>query len=107
MDAENTVPRTQDLKPTEDRTNRAMVQPLGLTYDDAEDRLAEVSGEELAETSAKIVQLRAISHQMAAREAPFFHPQLAAQDGKTIRPIIEITGYPGSKEIAPPIRSRH
>jgi hypothetical protein len=66
------------------------------------DRLAEVSG-------AESVQLRAISHQMAARAAPFFHPQLAdikhdhrSVDGKTIRPVIEITGYPGTKEIAPP-----
>ena len=74
------------------------------------DRLAEVSGEELAETLAKIVQLRAISHQMAARAAPFFHPQLAdvnhdhrTENGKLIRPIIEITGYPAAlKEIAPP-----
>ena len=74
------------------------------------DRLAEVSGEELAETLAKIVQLRAISHQMAARAAPFFHPQLAdikhdhrTADGELIRPIIEITGYPAAlKEIAPP-----
>ena len=74
------------------------------------DRLAEVSGEELAETLAKIVQLRAISHQMAARAAPFFHPQLAdikhghrSENGEPIRPIIEITGYPAAlKEIAPP-----
>ena len=74
------------------------------------DRLGEVSGEELANTLAKIVELRAISHQMAARAAPFFHPQLQAikhdhrtADGKLIRPVIEITGYPPAlKEIAPP-----
>jgi hypothetical protein len=55
------------------------------------------------------VELRIISHRMAARAAPFFHPQLAdikhdhrSEDGKTIRPVIEITGYPGPKEIAPP-----
>ena len=73
------------------------------------DRLAEASGEELAETMAKIVQLRTISHQMAARAAPFFHPQLAdikhdhrTADGELIRPIIEITGYPAAlKEIGP------
>jgi hypothetical protein len=47
---------------------------------------------------------------MAARAAPFFHPQLAdikhdhrTADGELIRPIIEITGYPAAlKEIAPP-----
>jgi hypothetical protein len=74
------------------------------------DRLGEVSGAKLAETLEKIVQLRAISHQMAARAAPFFHPQLAdvkhdhrTADGKLIRPVIEITGYPAAlKEIAPP-----
>ena len=74
------------------------------------DRLSEASGEELAETMAKVVQLRTISHQMAARAAPFFHPQLAdikhdhrTADGELIRPIIEITGYPAAlKEIAPP-----
>jgi hypothetical protein len=74
------------------------------------DRLGEVSGEELADTLAKIVELRAISHQMAARAAPFFHPQLAqvkydhrTADGELIQPIIEITGYPAAlKEIAPP-----
>ena len=74
------------------------------------DRLGEVSGEELANTLAKIVELRAISHQMAARAAPFFHPQLQAikhdhrtADGKLIRPVIEITGNPGPKGIAPPM----
>jgi hypothetical protein len=73
------------------------------------DQLAEASGEELADTLAKIVQLRTISHQMAARAAPFFHPQLAdikhdhrREDGELIRPIIEITGYPAAlKEIGP------
>jgi hypothetical protein len=74
------------------------------------ERLEKTSGEEFSDLLTKIVQLRAISHQMAARAAPFFHPQLAdvrhdhrTEDGKTIRPIIEITGYPTAlKEIAPP-----
>jgi hypothetical protein len=46
---------------------------------------------------------------MAARAAPFFHAQIAdiqhnhrREDGKTIRPLIEITGYPAAKEIMPP-----
>ena len=75
------------------------------------DRLAEASGEELAETMAKIVQLRTISHQMAARAAPFFHAQIAdiqhnhrREDDKTIRPLIEITGYPAAKEIMAPTK---
>jgi hypothetical protein len=74
------------------------------------DRLAKTSDAELADTLAKIVQLRVVSHQMAARAAPFFHPQLAdikhghrSENGEPIRPIIEITGYPAAlKEIAPP-----
>jgi hypothetical protein len=68
------------------------------------DRLGEVSGEELAETLAKIVQLRVTSHQMAARAVPFFHPQLAdikhdlrREDGELIRPIIEITAIRGRR----------
>jgi hypothetical protein len=74
------------------------------------ERLEKTSGEEFSDLLTKIVQLRAISHQMAARAAPFFHPQLAqvkydhrTADGELIQPIIEITGYPAAlKEIAPP-----
>jgi hypothetical protein len=71
--------------------------------------LAQTSGVESERLLSKIVEMRIISHQLAARAAPFFHPQLAdikhdprSQDGKTIRPVIEITGYPASREIAPP-----
>jgi hypothetical protein len=74
------------------------------------ERLEKTNGEEFSDLLTKIVQLRAVSHQMAARVAPFFHPQLAdikhdhrTADGELIRPIIEITGYPAAlKEIAPP-----
>jgi hypothetical protein len=74
------------------------------------ERLGKTSGEAFSDLLTKIVQLRTISHQMAARAAPFFHPQLAdikhdhrTADGELIRPIIEITGYPAAlKDIAPP-----
>jgi hypothetical protein len=59
---------------------------------------------------AQIAQLRLIAQRCARDAASFIHPQLAVADithdhcrkhGKLIRPVIEITGYPGPDKIAP------
>ena len=65
---------------------------------------------DLVQIAARLDLLRAFA-QRCARDAASFIPQLAdikhdhrTPDGKLIRPVIEITGYPEAlKEIAPPI----
>jgi hypothetical protein len=75
------------------------------------EQLAKASGDDLIRLIEQILVYRDRAQRYARDAAPFFHPQLAdikhdhrSADGKGIRPVIEITGYPGSKEIAPPTR---
>src|SRR6516165_2297596 len=64
---------------------------------------------DLAQIAARLDYLRAFAQRCARDAASFIHPQLAdikhdhrTADGELIKPIIEIIGYPGPKEIAPP-----
>ena len=74
------------------------------------EQLAKASGDDLIRLIEQILVYRDRAQRYARDAAPFFHPQLAdikhdhRSAGPAIRPVIEITGYPGSKEIAPPTR---
>ena len=64
---------------------------------------------DLVQIAARLDHLRAFAQRCARDAASFIHPQLAdikhdhrTADGELIKPIIEIIGYPGPKEIAPP-----
>jgi hypothetical protein len=82
---------------------------MDATVQTLSEQLAKATGENLTRLMHEILVYRDRSQRYASMAAPYFHPQLSdikhdhrSQDGKAIRPVIEITGYPGPKEIAPP-----
>jgi hypothetical protein len=88
------------------RTGKSMLQ---IVINNAR-RLDQLCEQFAAEnnTTAEIAA-RVMLAQVADRAAKYLHaPQMAIKhehtmvDGKPVRPVIEITGYPATKEIAPP-----
>jgi hypothetical protein len=62
------------------------------------------SGPAIERIEALLDQVRAFAQRCARDAASFIHPQLAdmmhdhcSEDGKLIRPVIEITGYPAAR----------
>jgi hypothetical protein len=83
---------------------------MDATVQKLSEQLTKVSGDDLIRLIEQILVYRDRAQRYARDAAPFFHPQLAdikhdhRSAGTAIRPVIEITGYPGPKEIAPPTR---
>jgi hypothetical protein len=109
---------TAELRQQALATGKSMLQimtdnarEMDATVQKLSEQLAKASGEDSVRLMQEILVYRDRAQRYASMAAPYFHPQLAdikhdhrSQDGKMIRPVIEITGYPARKEISPPMR---
>jgi hypothetical protein len=94
------------------RTGKSMLEILIDNARRLDQLLGQFELEPTAENLAivtRFIEMSAVLSQVADRAAKYLHaPQMAIKhehtlvDGKPVRPVLEITGYPATKEVAPP-----